>query len=71
MARQVKDPAPSLQWLRSLLWCSLDSWPGNIHMPRVWPKFYNKNKTQRGLPNISPFFANSVTMYSMSLVSMT
>ena len=33
----VKDPVLSLQWLRSLLWCRLDPWPGNFHMPRCSP----------------------------------
>ena len=30
MAQQVKDPALSLPWLRMLLWCGFDSWPGNF-----------------------------------------
>ena len=32
MAQQVKDPG------LSLLWHGFDTWPGNFHMPQVWPK---------------------------------
>lgn len=32
MPQQVKDPAWSLQWLRSLLWHKFDLWPGNFHV---------------------------------------
>ena len=35
----VKDPTLSQQWLRSLLWCGFDPWPGNFHMLWVQPKF--------------------------------
>ena len=35
MAQQVKDPALSLQWLRSLLWHRFNPWPRNFHMPQV------------------------------------
>ena len=31
-----KDPAFSLLWLRSLLWCRFDPWPGNFHM--LWAR---------------------------------
>ena len=34
----VKDPAWSLQWLRSLLGCGFESWLGNVHIPCVQPK---------------------------------
>ena len=37
----VKDLA-SLLWLRSLPWCRLDPWPGNVDMMRAQPK--NRNK---------------------------
>ena len=30
MVQGVKDPALSLQWLRSLLWHALDPWPGGL-----------------------------------------
>ena len=38
VAQQVKDPASSLLWFRSLLWHMLDPWPGNFCMPQVQPK---------------------------------
>ena len=38
VAQQVKDPAWSLLWLRSLLWYGFDPYPGNISMPRAQPK---------------------------------
>ena len=41
-AQQVKDPAFSLQWLRSLLWLGFDPQPGNFHMPQMWPNNDNK-----------------------------
>ena len=28
MAQPVKEPALSLQWLRSMLWCGFNPWPG-------------------------------------------
>ena len=28
----------SLLWLRSLLWYEFNFWPGNFHMPQVWPE---------------------------------
>ena len=38
LTQQVKDPALSLQWLRSLLWRGFDPWPRNFRMPQAWPK---------------------------------
>ena len=38
VAQWVKDPALSLQWLRSLLWCGFDPKPRKFHMPWEWPK---------------------------------
>ena len=32
VAQQVKDPALSLLWLRSLLWCRFDPWAGKFSM---------------------------------------
>ena len=32
MVQWVKDPAISLQWLRSVLWWRFDPWPRNFHM---------------------------------------
>ena len=37
MVEQVKDLV-LLQWLKSLLWCRFDLWPGNFHRLRVWSK---------------------------------
>ena len=41
VAQKVKDLALSLLWLWLLLWCGFDPWPGNFHMPQVWPKNQN------------------------------
>ena len=38
MARQVKDPALSPQWLRSLLWCGFKPWSRKFHLPQAWEK---------------------------------
>ena len=38
VAQQVKGLVLSLQWLGSLLWRWMDSWPANIHMVWAWPK---------------------------------
>ena len=38
MAQWVKDPVSSLLWLRLLLWCRFDSWPGIFCMLWVLPK---------------------------------
>ena len=46
MAEQVKDLVLSLLWLRSLLWCRFDLWPGNFWMPWVQlKKKKNKHRT--------------------------
>ena len=29
---QVKEPSSSVLWLRLLLWCRFDPWPGNFHI---------------------------------------
>ena len=34
VAQQFKDLALSLLWLRLLLWCRFDPWPGNFYNPR-------------------------------------
>ena len=44
MVQQVKDLAMSLQRLGSLPWRGLDPWPGNFHMPCIWPKKKKKRK---------------------------
>ena len=38
VAQGVKDLAWSLLWLRLLLWCGLDPWPGNFYMLWVLAK---------------------------------
>ena len=38
MAWWVGDAALALLWLRLLLSLGFSPWPGNFHMPRVWPK---------------------------------
>ena len=38
MAQEVKEPALSLLWLRSLLWCGFDPWPRDVPIPQVRPK---------------------------------
>ena len=43
----VKDLVLSLLWLRSLLWCRFDPWPGNFCMPQVWPKEKRKGKEKK------------------------
>ena len=34
VAQQIKDPALSLQWLKSLLWRGFDPWSGNFQKPQ-------------------------------------
>ena len=43
MAPWVKGPALLQLLHRSQLWIGFNPWPGNIHMPQVWPK--KKRKT--------------------------
>ena len=38
MAQQVKNLDLSLQQLVLLLYCRFYPWPGNFHVPLVWPK---------------------------------
>ena len=38
VVQQVKDPALSLLWLRSLAWHGFNLQPRNFHMPWAWPK---------------------------------
>ena len=44
MVQWVKDPALSLQWLRSLLWHGFHLWLGNFHMSWAWPKTKEKKR---------------------------
>ena len=46
MPRHIKDLALSLLWLRLLLWYGFDHWPGNFHIPWVWPKTKDKELKQ-------------------------
>ena len=39
----VKDPALSLLWFKSLLWCGFDPWPGNFYMPHSQTNKQNPN----------------------------
>ena len=47
VAPRVKDPALSLQWLRSLLWSGFSPWPMTFHMPQVWTKKWKKKKKKK------------------------
>ena len=47
MAQQVKDPALSLLWLRSLLWYRFDAWPRNFCMLQAQPKKEKKMHRQK------------------------
>jgi len=49
VAQQVKDPASSLLWLESLLWCGLNPCPQNFCMPWARPK---KRKILLCFPNL-------------------
>ena len=51
MAQWVKDLVWFMLWLRPLLWCKFDPWPGNFHMPQVWPK---RKKSEVGEISDSP-----------------
>ena len=56
VAQWVNHTALSLLQLGSLLWCGFDSWPGNFHIPRSWPKKKKKKKKKSVKnPNQSPF----------------
>ena len=37
VAQQVMDMALSLRWLRPLLWCGFDPWPGTVHVHSLGP----------------------------------
>ena len=47
MAQCIKDPALSLLWLRSLLWCGFRPLPGNFHVLWVGPP--PKKKEEPGM----------------------
>ena len=46
VVQQVEDLALTLQWLRSLLWCMLNPWPRNFHMPRRGQKKKKRKKKE-------------------------
>ena len=47
VVQQVKDPMLSLQQLGVLLWHGFDPWPGNLHMPQVWPNKVKQNTVKK------------------------
>lgn len=49
MVQWVKDPMVSLQWLGSMLWPGLNSWPGNFHVHRS----SQRRKEKRGVPVVA------------------
>ena len=50
LAQQVKDPALSLLWIRSLLWHGFNLWPRKFYMPQVQPKKKKKKKKAKTKP---------------------
>ena len=50
LAQQVKDPALSLLWIRSLLWHGFNLWPRKFYMPQVQPKKKKKKKKENPDP---------------------
>ena len=58
VAQQLKDLVLSLQQLRSLLWHSFNTWPGNFHMPQEQPKTQAKQTNKN--PLLWKFLANAV-----------
>ena len=61
MAQQVKDPALSLLWLRSLLWRGFNPWPGNSPMLQTQPP--KKCRCEARLLGLqSQFFTSCVTL---------
>ena len=53
VAQQVKDPALSLQGLRSLPWHEFNPSPGNFHMPQARPK--RKKKKVSKIPSLQKY----------------
>ena len=49
VAQQIKGPVLSLLWFRLLLWCRLDPWLRNHHVPRGQPK----KKRVFGVPTVT------------------
>ena len=44
VVKWVKDPKLPQLLCRLQLWFRFSPWPGNFHMPWVWPKKRNKEK---------------------------
>ena len=42
----LKDPALPQLWSRLQLWLEFNPWPGNVHMPWVWP-LKNKRRSSK------------------------
>ena len=61
MGQWVTDPALSLQWLRLLMWCRFDPWPGNFYMLWVWPKKQKQKLNSEKLFSASTSSSKSVT----------
>ena len=57
VAQWVKDPVLSLQWLGLVPCHGFDPWPGDFHVPQVWPEKKKKKKKKktafRGFHSIS------------------
>ena len=68
MVQWAKDPALSLQQLRSLLWCGFRLWARKFYMPWVWPKKKEKKKAKKGSiyksEKLFPIIQNLALVYS-------
>ena len=60
MPWQVKDLLPHL-WGRSQLRLGFDPWPGNVRVPRVWPKEKKRERESLSVffPRVSETFLGS------------
>ena len=62
VVQQMKDPALSLQWLGSLLWCRSDPCQRNFHMLQVRQK--KKKKKKKIIPMcVSLYFWQNVPVF--------
>lgn len=50
----VKDPL--VPWL----WCRLNPWPWNVHLPRVWPKLKQNKQTNKSSVSLAPEYSLAV-----------
>ena len=55
----VKDPALLQMWHRSPLWFVFDPWPGNFHVPQLWPK--NKKIIKYKINKIAIYYKIKLT----------